>query len=219
VAVLLVDRAGEVTVRAGDSATFDLTPVLPPLITAFSAAVDVCRNLGGLGHNTVQFFDGRDYDLYVANVGADLALVILFSGERGAGQMGPVLRYGRQAADDVLQIITRLGIDGSAVAASTPQALRSTPFDPPAAGPPVARPGVTAPLVSTTAKTGPLPPAPSRLGTGELRALDQAAKQTATQDAASFWDTPTGDIGDVRTDTLSFDQAAKLGLINKESKK
>jgi CheY-like chemotaxis protein len=221
VSVLLVDRSGEVAVRAGDTAALDLNPVVPPLVTAFSAAVEVCKGLGGLGHNTVQFFDGRDYDLYAANVGADLALVILFAGERGAGQMGPVLRYGRQAADDVLQLISRLGLDGRSVTSSTLQALRSTPYDPSAAGLPVARPGVTAPLVSATAKTGPLPTPPpaKRLGTDELKALDAAVQQSAKQDASSFWDQSAGDIGDVRADTLSFDQAAKLGLIDKENKK
>jgi hypothetical protein len=118
-------------------------------------------------------------------------------------------------------MITRLGLDGRAVTNSTLQALRATSFDPSAAGLPIAKPGVTAPLVSGTAKTGPLPTPPParRLGTGELKALDAAAQQASKQDAASFWEETAGDIGDVRADTLSFDQAAKLGLINKESKK
>ncbi len=217
--VLLMDRAGEVAVRAGDSVTLDLTPVLPVVVAAFTAAVEVGRALGGLGHNTVQFFDGRDYDIYAATVGADLALVILFSGERGAGQMGPVLRYGRQAADDLLGLFGRMGLEGRTITAATLQGLRAAPHADPAAGPPVARPGVTAPPVSPTAKTGPLPPAPTRMGTGELRALDAAAEQVATQDAVSFWETPPADIGDVRAGTLSFEQAAKLGLIDKDSKK
>jgi CheY-like chemotaxis protein len=216
--VLLMDRSGEVAAQAGDAVTLDLAPLMPVLVSAFTAAVEVGRALGGLGHNTVQFFDGRDYDIYAANVGADLALVILFSGERGAGQMGPVLRYGRQAADDLLGLFSRMGLNGRTITATMLQGLRSAPHEP-AAGPPVPRPGVTAPLVSATAKTGPLPALPSRMGTGELRALDAAAQRAAAQDADSFWDAPPADIGDVRTDTLSFEQAAKLGLIDKGSKK
>jgi CheY-like chemotaxis protein len=201
-AVWLIDRTGDAAVRAEAASPPALELTLPALAAALNAARDVGAALGGPGAGGVHFFDGRDYDLYAATVDAGLALVIVFAGERGAGQIGTVLRYSRQAAADVQDHLNRLGFDSGPVTASTLRAQGSP------------RPGVTTPSVSSTAKTGPLPQLP--LSVEELAALDAAARQAATQDAASFWDSPADDIGDHRDGTLSFDQAAKLGLIDQE---
>jgi DNA-binding response OmpR family regulator len=204
VAVFLVNLDGAIALRAGDVTALDVEAVLTPVVTALSAAHAVGQALGGPGPHSLHFFDGEQYDLYAAGVGPDYALVMLFEGERGAAQMGPVLRYGRQCADDLL---AQLRAQGEAAIAAEPA--------PEAA--PLRRVPATAPLRGKP-RTGPLaePPPPAPLTEAELQALDAAARKVKTQDAASFWEAAAGegDIGEVRAGTLSFEQAAQLGLIN-----
>ncbi len=225
IAVFLVDLDGKIVVRAGDVTKLEMDPVMTHLMSAFSAAMNVCKLLGGLIPTNVQYFDGDDFDIYSANVGRYFALVIIFDGERGASQMGPVMRYGRQCADDLLNSLVMLG-----VAQEPPQVK---PAAAPAAQPSaVKRPGAAAPPAAASAAKAvpapvapPPPPAPEPevpavpLTEAELKALDEAAKKVSAQEALSFWDTALADVEEeahTRSDALTFEQAEKLGLIHKK---
>lgn len=233
-AVYLIDLDGQITMRAGDVSRLDLDTVIMPLMSAFSASLKVSRALGALVPANVHFFDGDTHDVYVANVGQQFALVIIFSGERGAMQMGPVMRYGRQCADDLLNTIKRMGVE-------PPPGTGPLPVPPPAKTSTLApNPGQrTAPLGGPTVrrrtaslakkKTGPLPSTPpssaapepvtparpaAPLTPAELKRLDEAASKVTSEAAASFWDNAgDGDLGEVNGDTLSWEQAEKLGLL------
>ena len=109
-AVYLVDMQARVNMRAGDITRIDLDPVLSEVMAAMGASLKVSRLLHGLIPANVHFFDGDDFDIYAANVGQFFAIVIIFNGDRGAGQMGPVMRYGRQCADDLLNSLVMLGV-------------------------------------------------------------------------------------------------------------
>ena len=228
IAVFLVDLDGKIVVRAGDVTTLDMDPVMTHLMTAFSAAMNVCKLLGGLIPTNVQYFDGDDFDIYSANVGRYFALVIIFDGERGASQMGPVMRYGRQCADDLLNSLVMLGV------AQEPSALaKPAPAPAPAAPKPVTQRPVTAapaaapapasasaPAVAPAPKPEPQPEVPATpLTEAELKALDEAAKKASSQDAVSFWDTALAEVEEKassRSDALTWEQAEKLGLIQKK---
>ena len=147
--------------------------------------------------------DGSAFDLYAADVGAAFALLIVFDGQRGAGQAGLVLRYGRQAADDLLTVL------------NVPGALTSTPSAAPAAPSHKVK---TGPLKKK--KTGPLAAAEPTPATAAPPPTDSAVvppppeKKTTSPEAAAFWDSVDGaEIGDARTGTLSWEEAAKLGLV------
>jgi CheY-like chemotaxis protein len=218
-AVFLVDADGKVVVRAGDVTRLDVDGVLSHLMVAFSASMKVCKLLGGLIPSNVQFFDGDDFDIYTANVGQYFSIVIIFDGDRGAGQMGPVMRYGRQCADDLLNSLVMLG----AQAEPEPEMMLSTPTAAPipAARPAPAPKAPTAPLAVMAAAPQPAPvldPGPP-LTEEELKKLDDALNKVNSQAAADFWDTLTSEeaeVTDVRPDALSFEQAEKLGLIPKK---
>ncbi len=221
-AVFLVDQEGKVVVRAGDVARLDVDAVLTHLMTAFSASMRVCRLLGGVIPSNVQFFDGDDFDIYSANVGQYFTIVIIFDGDRGAGQMGPVMRYGRQCADDLLNSLVMMGMSEAEpefmLAAPTPApAVRAAPTKPALAALPAAKASGPAPKPV-------LEPAPvlevsgPPLTEAELKVLDEAAKKVSGQDATSFWDSvlTETEATDVRPDALSFEQAEKLGLVPKK---
>lgn len=226
-AVFLVDQDGKVVVRAGDVTRLDMDAVIPPLMAVFSASMKVCKLLGGFIPSNVQFFDGDDFDIYSANVGQYFTIVIIFDGDRGAGQMGPVMRYGRQCADDLLNSLVMMGMGGE----SEPEFMLAAPAAAPVA--PAARPSAppkTAPAAAHAPKAAPAPapvmapPPPVQEVTGpplteaELRALDEAARKVSSGAAASFWDTvlTEAEATDVRPDALSFEQAEKLGLVPKK---
>jgi len=146
-AVLLVNLDAQVERRAGDVMRLNLDEALKHLMAAFKASLKLCKLLGGFVPTNVQFFDGDDWDVYAANVGQLFALVIIFDGDRGAGQMGPVMRYGRQCADDLLNSLVLLGVTDEPTIMTAPSVVA-----PPA--PPKPEP---APVKATPAPAKPEP--------------------------------------------------------------
>ncbi len=229
-AVCLVDLDAKVVVRAGDVIRLDLDAVLAHLMTAFSAAMKVCRLLGGFIPSNVHFFDGDDFDVYAANVGQFFALVIIFDGDRGAGQMGPVMRYGRQCADDLLNSLVMMGVTeepappslfatASAPAAPPPTAQPGrAPTQAPVKSAPAPQPTPIAPIMAAVPAAPPPPPPAKPLTEAELKALDAALSQAKSSDANSFWDTALAEVEEesIRADALSWEQAEKLGLLPKK---
>jgi CheY-like chemotaxis protein len=216
-AIGLVDAGAQLIARDGDFGALDLGAVLSPLLTAFGAARTLSAALGGLGPNSLTYIDGRTHDLYLAGVGSAHALLICFDGERGATQMGPVLRYGRQAADELVRLLPG-GEAPAAPAKPLPATARLAPSAPAAPAEKKLAPSraaaVTAPLIPQ-----PRPAAPA-LTAAELAHLDEAAKQVTSESAAAFWDAAgLSDLGDSRADIISFEQANEQGLLDKNKKK
>jgi CheY-like chemotaxis protein len=108
-AALLIDDHREVIVQAGELAELDLGESLPSLMTAFSAGLKVSNLVGALLPGNLQYFDGDTHALYMTNVGAYYALLIVFRGRQESGQMGAVVHYGRRAAEDLMDLLSSLG--------------------------------------------------------------------------------------------------------------
>ena len=210
-AVFLVDLDGNVVVRAGDVTRLDVDAMLSHLMVAFSASMKLCKLLGGFVPTNVQFFDGDDFDIYCANVGQFFGLVIIFDGDRGAGQMGPVMRYGRQCADDLLNSLVMLGVASEPAPSPAPAKAAAAPAAAQTAAP-AAKASAPAPAPAAP------PPPPKPLTEAEVKALEEAAKKVTSKDAASFWDAladTEAEAKEVRPDSITFEQAEKLGLVNK----
>ena len=210
-AVLLVDLDHQVTEQSGEAPSLDMAGLLPALMTAFSASLKVSVALGGRVPANFHFFDGSDYDIYAANVGLTYALLIVFDSQRGVAQTGPVLRYARQCADDLLNILRGRGQPSAA--APPPYARRTTrlgktgPLRPPRKA--------TGALVAAPVKAEPAAPPGPPLTAEEIAALEAAAGQVTTQAAEAFWaDTIEGaPAPDERTGMITYEQASALGLI------
>ncbi len=207
-AVLLVDLDHQVTEQSGEAPSLDMAGLLPALMTAFSASLKVSVALGGRVPANFHFFDGSDYDIYAANVGLAYALLIVFDSQRGVAQTGPVLRYARQCADDLLNILRGQPSAPASSAAPPPPARRTT------------RLGKTGPLRPPRKSTAPLvakpaPPPGPPITAEEIAALEAAAGQVTSQAAEAFWaDTIEGaPAPDERTGMITYEQASALGLI------
>jgi len=214
----LLDAGGRIVVQAGDAGPLDLNTLLPRLLDAFHASLRVSQALGGQAPANVHFFFGSVFEVYSANVGASYTLVIVFDSQHGAGQMGPVLRYGRQASDDLLNALRKLGAGaGHSAAPATPAPVAAQPARKVKTGP-LQKKKKTGPLPVPAPTTPPTPvPSPAKsepVSPEALRALDTAAEKTNSQDASKFWEDVDGaEIGDARAGTLTWEEAAKLGLV------
>ncbi len=222
-AVGLVDTTARLVASDGDLSALALDTVLAPLLAAFAAAGQISAALGGPGPNSLTYVDGQAYDMYAAGVGAGHALLIFFEGERGSTQMGPVMRYGRQCADTLLPLLAAnapAGLPPLAAPSVTP-AIAQNPrmvAPPPAATATLRRRSTDTVPLSNPAPTS-RPPAPA-LTAAELQHLEETAKAVTSDAASNFWkDADNGEMGSLRPDTLSFEQAIELGLLNQAKKK
>jgi CheY-like chemotaxis protein len=231
--VYLLDPDGKIAARAGDAADADIQPALAPLMAAFSASLRVSQLLGRSAPANIQYFDGQGYGIYVANVGSAFALTIVLRTDRSAAAMGPVMHYGRQCVDDLLTALRSAGESAppapSESRPSTPKgAAPGAPDDGPASGrgekpaAPYANDAVVtepaAPSAAAELDAGRALASAGDLAPEEAARLDAAATQTDAAAAALFWDHAAGstDLGDVRSDTISWEQAARLGLLPPE---
>jgi CheY-like chemotaxis protein len=197
-AVLLVADQGEILVRAGDLPDPSLeTALMPVLMRAFSAGVGISHFLGQ--HVPAHFysFRGENYDLFLVPVGDKHCLMVL-TRPILPQQLGSIAEQIESTSRTMLLSLARLGIlspgtgslDGSLVPGTG--SLR-TP---------------TGELVLEVAETG-------SLEDEGLEDLFESGTHKAISDADAFWETLSTE--DVRPelssgDSLSYDQAAKLGL-------
>lgn len=176
-AVYLVDKHGRVIMTSGESPKLDTAAVFKHLVEAFVSAMKVCQLLGGFIPSNVHFFDGDDFDLYAANVGQYYSLAIVFDGDRGAGQMGPVMRYGRQCADDLLNSLVMMGDSSDANAAPSIASVA------PALAPSIT-PSITPKSSSSPAKSAPLAAKPTAAAHEGESPLALARRMAATKTSA-----------------------------------
>ncbi len=218
-AVYLADLDGVVVARAGDVSSFNIDEMVRHIEVAFSASLKVCHLLGGLVPLNMHFFDGDDFDVYVLNVGQSYMLIMLFEGEMGAKQMGLVLRYGRQCADDMLNAMAERApaptyLTPTATPAQVEAALMTETIT-------ISIPEAE-PMILSAVAHAPVPvpepePAQPVLDIKD-DVLNAAAGSLGEQDLDSFWDSAAAEVesGATRGSALSFEQALKLGLGPKE---
>lgn len=108
-AVYLIDDAGRMVVQAGELGEIDLKGALAPMQTALRAGLQASNAFGAFLPGNVHYVDGDLYDVYLTNVGAFYALLIVFDGSQGVETMPLVLQHARTAAQDLLSALSRLG--------------------------------------------------------------------------------------------------------------
>lgn len=104
-AMVFVNRAGKVMLKAGlldESLRFSELAVL--LANNFTTTAEISTYLGDSTSYAVHYYSGDQNDIYALSVGLHFFLVFVFpSGSQK--QMGPVLRFGKAAADQILESI------------------------------------------------------------------------------------------------------------------
>ena len=196
-ATLLIDNRGNVVVHEGEIFDLDLETALPSIAAALNAGYKVSSLMGSLLPGNFQFFDGDTHKLYLTNVGAFYALLIVFREGQVGGQMGAVVHFGRRAAEDLVDLLS-----GSEIAAELEVSLRPDQL-------PHRQPRQWAKWVALNGMDE------------ELESeLENAAKEVAREDAEQFWDEAVSDspaLKETDDGMLTFKEARDLGLLEEDS--
>ena len=207
-AVLLVDDQGKVLVRAGDLPDPTLeSSLMPILMRAFTAGVGISHFLGQHIPDHFLSFRGENYDLFLAPVGDPYCLMVL-TRPILMQQLGSVAEQVHATARNVMLSLSRMGISSAKMKPPTSELVleesKGMPQEDWVEAEPVA-PESESEYVTETGS----------LADEQLESLFSGAGQGESDDVDAFWDSATTE--DVKpelgnTDSLSYDQASKLGL-------
>jgi len=214
-AAILIDDRSEVIVQAGNLIDLDLEAAIPSLMAAFSAGLKVSSLTGALLPGNLQYFDGDTHDLYLTNVGAFYALLFVFRGKHGVGQMGAVVHYGRRAAEDIMDILSALGETDAVEYDQGEEQVTKVEW--------IERAGQS----SAQAKEGGADPAgeesrePSKADRdNEGQDIDIALQDVKREDAEQFWDQAVSDSPTLKKsegDFLTYEEAHDQGLLTDQA--
>jgi DNA-binding NarL/FixJ family response regulator len=193
-ATFLVDGIGDIVVEAGEIDAVDLRMALPSLMSAFEAGVEISGVLQKKVPANFMYFDGESYDFYMASVGSDHALVIVFESKKGSKQIGAVLQYSRQAATELVSGLYSVG--EAKVTTSTSRSGDKQE-------------------VKKTERNG--DSSPTEVKESDL---ESAANTVSKKGAEDFWDEAnekSDATGPIDESMLTFDEAQKRGLLREET--
>jgi len=201
IAVLLVGEDGKVVFRAGSLPDPELeTSLMPSLMTTFNAGVKISHFLGQNRPDHFYSFRGENYDLLSTPTG-DSHCLLMVSRPIMHNEIGDLAVKLDTASKNILLALARMGVSSD---------LSDEKIPPP-------QPAVEiAPASQAEPKTTPREdlPADSR-----LEDLFAVAQEINEQDADDFWETIS--VQEIKPelnsgDSLSYDQAARLGLAPKD---
>jgi CheY-like chemotaxis protein len=202
-AVLLVEGQGEVIIRAGELPDPALeTSLMPVLMRAFSSGVDISHFLGQHVPDHFFSFRGENYDLFIVPVGDAHCLMVL-TRPILPQQLGSIAEQIHATSRTMLLSLARLGVLSPGTGGLPVEDL------PPGTG------GLRTSTGTLRTPTGELAPDDTSSLDESLEEMFESGTHKAASDADSFWDTAAAE--DVKPelssgDSLSYDQAAKLGL-------
>jgi DNA-binding NarL/FixJ family response regulator len=207
VSVLLLDDRGVVMAGAGDIPDPHIeSHLVPALMSAFSAASKVSRFLGKDMPENLLFFAGERYDLHLAQVGQNVALLVVTPASGTDKSFHTQVRNGiLEAIDDLVNILGKIGVPGLTGESGLDQAA----------------------LPGTDASSFPGPePAPENVSTQEepdpqIEEIFSQAPEAGMEPAEveAFWDSlAEADVqpGVISADAITYDQARSLGLTPEE---
>ncbi len=205
IAAMLVGEEGKILVRAGDLPDPELeTSLMPVLMRAFSSGVSISHFLGQNTPDHFYSFRGENYDLFLAPVGEAYCLMVL-THPILLQEVGEFANLMHNTAKTVLLSMARLGI-------STQPSYQTSSLA-------EKEPRTTGSLARTAAEEPDTVPAGELPSDRSLEELLSSLEGQEIQDVDEFWETLSNE--EIRpdmsnSDSLSYDQAAKLGLAPSE---
>lgn len=104
IAAMLATRDGQIVVGRTTMGEVDYEYMARLIGSTAKMNIDMRDVIGG-NLQTLQLYDGSDYDVFVLSVGLHHFLTIIFDGKEGAAQIGAVRRYGSKHAEDLIAVI------------------------------------------------------------------------------------------------------------------
>jgi CheY-like chemotaxis protein len=200
ITTVLLNNKGNVMARAGDlpDAAYE-SSLIPAVMATFSTSEKVARFLGMESPRDLLYFSGMKYDLFLAHIDSDHALLTMINPLDIANRMEQTVTMVQEAVIDIQNILARLGLSKPALSTI----LEESKIIPPDKE-------ETIPLADREKEPEPDP---------ELDAIFAEQEKELDATAESFWDEfEQEDAGkNIRNaDDLTYEQARQLGLIPDE---
>ncbi|MGB7341096.1 MAG: hypothetical protein WBC91_19525 [Phototrophicaceae bacterium] len=104
IAAMLATRDGEIVVGRTEMGDIDYSYISQLIGSNAEMNINMRDVIGG-NLQTLQLYDGSDFDVFVLSVGLHHFLAIIFDGKDGAAQIGAVRRYGSKHAENLIAVI------------------------------------------------------------------------------------------------------------------
>jgi len=186
-------------------------------MTAFSAGLKVSNLVGALLPGNLQYFDGDTHALYMTNVGAYYALLIVFRGRQESGQMGAVVHYGRRAAEDLMDLLSSLGeLENLEEAISVEPAPEVEWVEHMSEPNSQREEDIQEPKLTASQDEA------EDDAELKLEKLDVAEQDVKRDDAEKFWEQAVSESSILKSsegETLSYDEARDKGLLDDQAEK
>lgn len=122
-AIVLVDRTGNILQELGAVGYLDRERLTNTLAPAFANMVSVGPLVGGNKPSAMHFYDGDEFDIFALAVGLHHFMCLIFEGSAGSRAFGAVTMFGRRAVQEMLDVMGDAAFTIKAVeAAATPKA-------------------------------------------------------------------------------------------------
>jgi len=191
IAIVLLDERGQVVARQGELPEIVLDPgVMSALVQALEASGLLSRSLGRETPGELLYFSGQPFDLYAAHVSYSLAMLVVAQTTAGERERLDAMRMLRQGIAGMVDLLMGEGM--------IPQRDMQT-------SPPVEA-GDHVPVSPEEASV--------------LEAVFRKASLLAAQEVEDFWEQLADQCEinpEANGNTLSFDQARRLGLVSDDA--
>lgn len=104
IAAMVATRDGEIVSARTEMGDIDYNDMARLIGTSAEMNISMRDVIGG-NLQTLQLYDGSDYDVFVLSVGLHHFLALVFDGKDGAAQIGAVRRYGSKHAEDLIAVL------------------------------------------------------------------------------------------------------------------
>jgi len=104
--ILMADVVGHLIAKVGESCGLDLTTLISLQAGCFAATFEMSKYLGETNAINLNFHEGVAYDIYSANVGDNLFLLLIYDRKRSTSRIGMVWLYTKRAIRELLEIVS-----------------------------------------------------------------------------------------------------------------
>jgi len=104
--LLAVTAAEELVAQTGVMTDLEIKPLLQLATSQFSISTSMMHYLGGNQPSNLNYYEGANHDIYLANVRKDLFLVLVFDRRVQASRIGIVWLYVRRAVENLRRLMT-----------------------------------------------------------------------------------------------------------------
>ena len=106
--ILLADVAGQLLTYVGEAEGLDLPTLVSLMAGGFATAFEMAHYLGEKRATTLNYHEGRLYDVYSSNVDDNLFIVLIFDKRKQESRIGIVWLYTRRALQRLQELVGSL---------------------------------------------------------------------------------------------------------------